>query len=384
MSPTRSGTLVGALILVCPFVQAFTMSVMTMSTNDKPKLWDMPVSNHGGRCRFVIYEKGLEDDIVIASPMDVGGLKSEEYLKMNPHGKMPCLSTPDCGSVPESYPICQYLMDKFEDRGSSLRPSTLQARMKSAAICRLFDTYIHPILGCMYKAVPPFGVHSDRLTALKDLQTQLTNLEELASAEGPFLAGKEVSLADATAWPTMIFVREMMPKFGRTDVLGPQLLAWCGHMERHPVGKRIAEEIKAPLDKWGSNGRWDDILHAGKRDTEPASIFDKILAKEIPSTVVFEDDRVLAFRDIAPVAPTHILIIPKNRNGLTQLRHATADHVGLLGYMLEVAAKIAKEEELEGFRLVVNDGAKGGQEVFHLHMHLIGGGKDMEKLGSMA
>ena len=55
-------------------------------------------------------------------------------------------------------------------------------------------------------------------------------------------------------------------------------------------------------------------------------------------------------RDIAPVAPTHILIIPKLRNGLTQLRHATADHAGILGYMLEVAAKLAKEEGLEGFR----------------------------------
>lgn len=57
-------------------------------------------------------------------------------------------------------------------------------------------------------------------------------------------------------------------------------------------------------------------------------------------------------RDIAPVAPTHVLIIPKLRNGLTQLRHATADHAGILGYMLEVAAKIAKEEELEGFRYI--------------------------------
>ncbi|CAM9789201.1 unnamed protein product, partial [Ectocarpus sp. 13 AM-2016] len=323
--------------------------------------------------RFIIYEKGIEDKVDIAPPMDVGGLKSEEYLKMNPHGKMPCLSSPDCGSIPESDTICQYLLDKFEHEGTSFRPQTLPARMKSAAICRLFDTYIHPIQGCMYKAVPPFGVHSDRIAALDDLQAQLGYLEELASPDGPFLSGNELSLADATAWPTMIFVREMMlPRFGRTPALGPRLLAWCEYMGRHLVGKRIADEIKAPLDKWGANGRWDTILHAGRRDTEPPSIFDKILAKEIPSTVVFEDDSVLAFRDIAPVAPTHVLIIPKVRNGLTQLRHATADHAGVLGHMLEVAAKIAKEEELEGFRVVVNDGAKGGQEVFHLHMHLIG------------
>ena len=65
-------------------------------------------------------------------------------------------------------------------------------------------------------------------------------------------------------------------------------------------------------------------------------------------------------RDISPVAPTHILIIPKERNGLTQLRHATADHAGTLGYMLEVAAKIATQEGLEGFRWELTwDGCKG-------------------------
>eukprot|EP00752_Nemacystus_decipiens_P005365 g4866.t1 len=352
----------------------------------KLKLWDIPVSPAGARCRFVIYEKGIEDVVDIVSPMEIGGLKSPEYLEMNPHGKMPCLSTPDCGPVPESDTICQYLLDKFEGRGSPFRPSTLEARTKSAAICRLFDTYVHPIQGCMYKAMPPFGMHSDRLAALADLQTQLGYLEDLASADGPFLAGKELSLADATVWPTMMFIREMLPKFDRpvVGVLGPRVWAWCAHMDRHPVGQRIREEMVGAIGKWAANGRWDTILHAGKRDREPESIFDKILAKEIPSTVVFEDDRVLAFRDIAPVAPTHILIIPKRRNGLTQLRHATADHAGILGYMLEVAAKLAKEEELEGFRVVVNDGAKGGQEVFHLHMHLVGGGQDMERLGKIA
>ena len=69
-------------------------------------------------------------------------------------------------------------------------------------------------------------------------QNQLRALEDLASAEGPFLAGKEVSLADATVWPTMNFIRFIMPKFDKTDFLGQRVLAWCEHMEGHPVGKR--------------------------------------------------------------------------------------------------------------------------------------------------
>eukprot|EP00904_Undaria_pinnatifida_P010323 jgi/Undpi1/6420/HiC_scaffold_20.g08901.m1 len=333
---------------------------------------------------FVIYEKGVEDEVEIVSPVEAGGLKSAEFLKMNPHGKIPTMTTSDCGDIPESDTICLYLLEKFEDKGCSFRPSSLESRMKSAAICRLFDTYIHPIQGSLYKAGPPFGIHSDRLTAIEDVETQLSTLENLLSEEGPFMAGSEVSLADATAWPSVLFFRYMMPKFDKEGFMGPRLTAWCAHMEAHPTGKRIAGEINGGLEAWDAKGRWDGILHAGKRDTAPASIFDKIIAKEIPSTVVFEDDRVLAFRDIAPVAPTHILIIPKHRNGLTQLRHATADQAGVLGYMLEVAAKIAAEEKLEGFRVVINDGAKGGQEVFHLHMHLIGGGEGMEALGKMS
>lgn len=71
-------------------------------------------------------------------------------------------------------------------------------------------------------------------------QTQLENMENLASPEGPFLAGPEVSVADATVWPTMVFIRFMMPKFDREEstYLGPKLSAWCKHMDQHPVAKR--------------------------------------------------------------------------------------------------------------------------------------------------
>lgn len=99
-------------------------------------------------------------------------------------------------------------------------------------------------------------------------------------------------------------------------------------------------------------------------------LFCKIIAGEIPSNKVYEDERVLAFRDIAPTAPTHILIIPKEH--YDSVLETPADTVA---YMVETAKKLAESEGLceKGFRLVINTGEDGGQSVKHLHLHLIGG-----------
>lgn len=92
--------------------------------------------------------------------------------------------------------------------------------------------------------------------------------------------------------------------------------------------------------------------------------------------MVYEDEDVFAFRDIAPAAPVHILVIPKKRDGLTGLSKAEERHQQILGKLLLTASKIAKQEKLEeGYRIVINDGSHGGQQVFHLHVHLLGGGK---------
>ena len=115
---------------------------------------------------------------------------------------------------------------------------------------------------------------------------------------------------------------------------------------------------------------------AGVRDTDPGTIFDKIIAGEIPATVVKEDDKILAFRDINPAAPAHVLVIPKARDGLTQLSKATPEHAEILGRLMVAAGEIASDESLgfgHGARIVVNDGAEAGQEVFHLHIHVLGG-----------
>ena len=101
-------------------------------------------------------------------------------------------------------------------------------------------------------------------------------------------------------------------------------------------------------------------------------LFCKIVAGVIPSTKVYEDETVLAFRDIAPMAPTHILVIPKAH--ISSVAEVTAENSGVVAHIFEVIAKIAKDEGLEeGFRVVSNCGPHAGQTVHHLHFHILGG-----------
>lgn len=102
-------------------------------------------------------------------------------------------------------------------------------------------------------------------------------------------------------------------------------------------------------------------------------IFCKIARGEIPGKKVYEDDEIFAFHDIHPVAPVHFMLIPKSH--IASLMEADASHAALLGRMLLLAPKLAREQGLDnGFRTVINTGKGGGQEVFHLHVHVIGGG----------
>ena len=104
------------------------------------------------------------------------------------------------------------------------------------------------------------------------------------------------------------------------------------------------------------------------------TIFSKIINKEIPADIVYESDNVLAFKDIKPQAPVHILIIPKIEiPRITDIKGK--EHADLLGELFDVANKLAKDLGIakNGFRLVLNCGNDGGQEVYHIHMHLLGG-----------
>jgi histidine triad (HIT) family protein len=101
------------------------------------------------------------------------------------------------------------------------------------------------------------------------------------------------------------------------------------------------------------------------------TLFTRIINGEIPSTKVWEDDRCIAFRDINPTAPTHVLVVP--RQEITRLDQMTEADEGLVGHLMRVATLVAREEGLNDFRVVVNNGAGAGQSVFHLHVHVIGG-----------
>jgi histidine triad (HIT) family protein len=103
------------------------------------------------------------------------------------------------------------------------------------------------------------------------------------------------------------------------------------------------------------------------------TVFDKIISGEWSSDKIHEDDLCLAFRDINPQAPVHFLVIPKNRDGLTQLTKARDDQKALLGHLMYVAQELGQKECPGGFRISINDGKDGAQSVYHLHLHVMGG-----------
>ena len=102
-------------------------------------------------------------------------------------------------------------------------------------------------------------------------------------------------------------------------------------------------------------------------------VFCKIVAGELPSDTLYQDDEVMAFRDINPLAPTHVVIIPKRH--IASLAELSDDETSIIGHMARVANQLARQEGIDekGYRLVVSSGEDGGQVVPHLHMHLLGG-----------
>src|SRR5271155_4017586 len=104
-----------------------------------------------------------------------------------------------------------------------------------------------------------------------------------------------------------------------------------------------------------------------------STIFSKIIAREIPARIAFEDDRCLAFHDVNPQAPVHILVIPKKE--IARVASTVATDEALLGHLIYIAQTVAKLEGLHdsGFRLVINNGPDGGESVPHLHVHVMGG-----------
>jgi histidine triad (HIT) family protein len=372
------------------------------------------VSNNGAKVRIVLYKKGIGPErVAVRPPADLGGVRSPAFAAINPERRMPALVRHGSGSsdeaaaptpllgLGESDTICRYLLSSYPDRG----PSFLPDHPLSNFLSRIHDVYMAPIQGCMYKADPPFGGYGTRSAAIREYKRQWSIVESLLPPDEDggggggggggnggttYLLGNEVSLADAALFPSAVFARHMLPKFdedgggaGREgsppspSPLPPRIEAWYQRVVASDADfARVRDEIFAGLEGWETNRRWDGILGAGWRDTDPSTIFDKILRKEIPASVVMEDEHLLAFRDINPVGPVHVLVIPKDRMGLTRLSRATNEHAEILGRLVVAAAAILRDPSLgfrDGGRIVINDGPDGGQEVPHLHVHVVGG-----------
>ena len=119
----------------------------------------------------------------------------------------------------------------------------------------------------------------------------------------------------------------------------------------------------------------------GETPMTDSCLFCKIVSGEIPGTIVFRDDQATAFRDINPAGPTHILIVP-NRH-IESVNVLESGDEPLMGHLFSVAGQLAKSEGIDqsGYRLIINTGADGGQTVFHIHVHLIGGQRMKHPMG---
>jgi histidine triad (HIT) family protein len=118
----------------------------------------------------------------------------------------------------------------------------------------------------------------------------------------------------------------------------------------------------------------------GSMETDQRSIFSRIIAGEVPADIVYDDERFIAFRDIAPKAPVHLLVVPKTEQYRNVVELAAGDP-GLLAELVAIAGRLAKEHSDGDFRLIFNTGAGAGQTVFHVHAHILSG--ELEE-GSLA
>jgi glutathione S-transferase len=221
---------------------------------EKLVLYDVPVSNNGARIRLLLYKKRLTDVIDIASPMEIGGLQGEEYGRLNPLRKMPCLKLEDGSGLPESQVIESYILDKFSDCSPSLIPSTPESRARASLIVRVLDLYINTIQGALYK---PMDSVSERARQITEIAKQLDIIEMYMV--GRYCVGEEMSYADTALLPTMIFCHYILPKyFGWPSIFEnrPKLKAWWETMNEDEDAVRIVGEVEDGLMAWDKANRW--------------------------------------------------------------------------------------------------------------------------------
>lgn len=189
-------------------------------------LFSIPVSNYSMRARYIAARKGLsEDDFTVKAPADIGGLKSDQYMALNPLGKMPLLeierSSAGIPSPPlfESRVICEYLIDRFRNTEPSFIPSASpESRAVSNLVATIMDTYIGPLHPAMYKSQPE---NADRAAQVEQMLKYFDVIESVIDADGPYVAGADISYGDVAlfgkyARPYMRLNARVRRRFRRT------------------------------------------------------------------------------------------------------------------------------------------------------------------------
>src|SRR5580658_5146150 len=190
------------------------------------KLYNVNLSNFATKSRLVIYEKRLNIEMV---PIPGGGLKSAEYAKINPLGKIPALDA-DGLLIPESEVINEYLEDKYPT--PALMPKSPEGRAKVRIITRFHDLYLEPPLRALFGQLNP-KTRDEKLVAVKlaDLKIRIDQLEKML-AESGFACGSEFALAECSLVPTFCFISTLGPASGVTALDGhPKLAAWWTHVQ---------------------------------------------------------------------------------------------------------------------------------------------------------
>jgi len=216
------------------------------------KLYNMNLSNFATKSRIVVYDKDANVELV---PIPGGNMKSPEYLRINPLGKVPCLDA-DGVIIPESEIINEYLEEKFPS--PPLLPKSPEEKARVRLYTRFHDLYLDPPLRALFAHLNPKSrddkVVNEKLT---ELQGRIDQLESMLAAPGNFAAGPEFSLADCALAPTTFFLVNMLPGFGaKAPTEGrPKLAAWWNKVQERPSVKKALAEMGEALKAMMGGGR---------------------------------------------------------------------------------------------------------------------------------
>lgn len=214
------------------------------------RLYNANLSPFASRCRIQIYAKGL--DVELVPPP--GGPSSDEYKKINATGRVPALQV-DGNVLPESEVICEYLEDRFPK--PALRPGEPMARAKARLISRLLDSDVVPPLVRLFGQLDPKTRDAKVVSeALEALRPAYDRLEHFLDGDGPYAAGKELTLADCTLYPFFFFATRMHPLLGDKSPLEgrPKLAAWCAAVKKHDAVAKVDAEMEKALAVYMSGG----------------------------------------------------------------------------------------------------------------------------------